>query len=101
MKRRRFVYTMQVKGKHYILTKQQFEDSLALTLGDIDYVGGWLGITSANYEKAQKYIRDMKKPHNIGLICSYKSYRIFDENEFERYNKDNKYVIYVGNGSDL
>lgn len=98
-KRRKFIYTISTfKGetKRYIVSKEAFTDKLALQLGDTDVIGGWCGITSANYDEANKMIRKLKKPNHAGLICNRISYRIFDSKEFERYNKNNEYALYVG-----
>lgn len=96
--RRTFIYTITRNSdqKHYIVSKEAFEDRLALQLGDTDVVGGWCGITSANYDNARKMIRKMKDKRHCGLLCSHLSYRIFDSDEFKTYNKDNKYSLYLG-----
>lgn len=103
--RKTYVYTISIfrggNTKHYILTKDKFRDSLAVELGDTDYVGGWCGITTANYGKADYRIKEMKKPNNLGLLCTNKSYRIFDSEEFERHNKNNEYALYLGDTCDL
>ena len=98
MKRRKFIYTISTfKGetKRYIVSKEAFINRLAIQLGDTQVVAGWCGITSANYQEAEKMIRQLKKKNNCGLLCDKISYRIFDTDEFERY-KDN-YALYIGN----
>lgn len=103
--RRRFVYTITTfkggKTNRYIVTQEQFKDRLAIQLGDTQIVAGWCGITSANYTKAESETRKMKAKNHCGLICNGISYRIFDTEEFERYNKNNEYALYLGDTCDL
>ena len=101
--RRKFIYTIATfrgEAKHYIVSKEAFIDRLAIQLGDTDWVNG-IGITSANYDEAEKMIRKLKQKNHCGLLCGKISYRIFDSVEFERYNADNKYVLYLGNIHNL
>lgn len=101
-KRRKFIYTISTfRGttKRYIVSKEAFINKLAIQLGDYDCVAGWCGITSANYENANKMMRQLKKKNNAGLLCGKISYRIFDSDEFERYKND--YALYVGDIYDL
>ena len=105
MNRRRFIYTISTfkngTTKRYIVSKDKFTDRLAIQLGDTDIVGGWCGITSANYDKAEKMIRKLKQKNHCGLLCGKISYRIFDDEEFKQHNKDNQYALYLGNVHNL
>ena len=101
MKRRKFIYTISTfrgETKRYIVSKEAFVDKLAIQLGDYDCVAGWCGITSANYENANKMIRKLKQKHNAGVLCDEISYRIFDTDEWEKYPQKwkDEYSLYVG-----
>lgn len=84
-KRRKFIYTIWSgrRSKYYIVTPQQFEDRLAVELGDTDYCNG-IGITTANYNEAKKAIRKMKQPNHGGYIFNRISFAIDSEEDFAR-----------------
>jgi len=96
--RRKFIYTIQSHGKHYIVTRQQFVDRLASEVGDVEVVAGWCGISTANYGKAENLTRKMQQRNCGGYIYPSISFRIFDEEEWERYPQKWKeeYSVFTG-----
>ena len=92
-KRRKFVYTIwsHAKQHRYIVTPQQFEDRLAVELGDTTSCNG-IGVTSANYTNSRKAIRKMKDPRHGGYIFNGISFRIYSEDEFNKRQDRSNYI---------
>lgn len=94
---KRKVYALSyAKQKDHIIvtTKQGMIKELGENVYDHqDFVVNGIGISSADYKKAESMVRKISKPNNIGLLVwGYGDFRVFEDWEhFESYvNKYNK-----------
>ena len=95
--RRRFIYLITSHNKHYIVTRQQFIDRLAIQNADQVVYAGWCGVDVANYEKAKNLLAKMQRTR-ITYVYEGISFRVMDNERWQNYPEDwkQKYAIYVG-----